>query len=162
MTSITRTANEQLIKRVTLAFLAQVILISIHHIYGGLIYEPTLRLSQPIFAAAEFLIVLSVLFWFRRTKSKVALTLFSVLIALVGVVQGLFHTLYGHTYKDLLFLIGIPAERVRHFFSPMLPNDFIYPPNHVFFEATGLLELATIYLLIIFTYRLIRNRQGAE
>ena len=160
MTLTTKTTTEQLIKQVTLAFLAQVTLTSIHHVYGGLIYDSTLRLAQPIFAGIEFLIVLGVLFWYRRTKSGVALTLFSVLIALVGVVQGLFHTIYGHAYKDILFLIGVPADRVRNFFLPVIPNDFIYPPNDVFFEATGLLELVTIYLISILTYRLIRNRRS--
>ena len=158
----TKTTTEQLIRRVTLAFLAQVTLTSIHHIYGGLIYDSTLRLSQPIFAGIEFLIVLGVLFWYRRTKSGVALTLFSVLMALIGVVQGLFHTLYGHAYKDILFLIGITADMVRNYFLPVIPNDFIYPPNNVFFEATGLLELVTIYLISIYTYRLIRSRQSEE
>ena len=158
MTFTTKATTEQLIKRVTLAFLAQVTLTSIHHVYGGLIYDSTLRLSQPIFAGIEFLIVLGVLSWYRRTKNGVALTSFSVLIVLIGVVQGLFHTIYGHAYKDILFLIGITADRVRNFFLPVIPNDFIYPPNDVFFEATGLLELVTIYLIIIYTYRLIRNR----
>ena len=162
MTLTSKTTTEQLIKYVVLAFVAQLALTSIHHVYGGIVYDSATRMSMPIFAAIELLIVLGILFWYRRTKSSVALTLFSVLIALVGVVQGLFHTLYGHAYKDVLFLIGIPVERVRHFFLPVRPNDFIYPPNDVFFEATGLLELVTIYLLITFTYRLIRNRQSAE
>jgi hypothetical protein len=162
MTLTTEATTEQLIKQVTLAFLAQVTLTSIHHVYGGVIYDSVLRLSQPIFASIEFLIVLGILFWYRRTKSRVALTLFSVLIGLIGIVQGLFHAIYGHVYKDILFLIGVKADMVRNFFFPVMPNDFIYPPNNIFFEATGLLELVTIYLITIFTYRLIRNNQSDE
>ena len=80
-------------------------------------------------------------------------------MTIVGVVQGLFHTLYGHVYKDILFLAGVTTDRVRNFFLPVIPNDFIYPPNSFFFEATGILELVTIYFIAVFTYRLFQNRQ---
>lgn len=87
--------------------------------------------------------------------------LFSAVAVLVGVVQGLFHGLYGHAYKDLLYLIGVPSDTVRNYFSPALPEDFVYPPNDWFFEATGLLQLITIFLIAFFTYRLIRNRKAS-
>ena len=159
MTLTNKTTTEQLIKSAILAFVAQLTLTSIHHVYGGIVYDSAARMSMPILVVIELLIVLGLLFWYKRTNSGFALTIFSVIMILVGVVQGLFHTLYGHAYKDLLFLIGVPADKVRNFFLPVMPNDFIYPPNDVFFEATGLLELVTIYLIFVFTYRLIRNRQ---
>lgn len=151
------TNNRAVNKRVGVAFIAQVALTSIHHVYGGLLYDSTFRLSMPIIAVVELPIVLGLLFWYRQNRSGVALVLFCIVAALVGVVLGLIHTLYGHLYKDILFLAGIPADTVRNFFLPVIPNDFIYPPNDLFFEATGVLELATICLIAIFTYRLIRN-----
>lgn len=154
---MTTSTHEQLIKRIQLAFIAQAALTSIHHVYGGLVYDSIFRLSMPIIAVLELLIVLGLLFWYRQNRNGIALALFSIVAALVGVVQGLFHTLYGHLYKDILFLAGVTADTVRNFFLPILPNDFIYPPNDIFFEATGVLELATIGLIAIFTYRLIQN-----
>ena len=115
-------------------------------------------MAQPIIAAIEFLMVLGLLVWYKGTGNRLALTLFSVVIALVGIVQGLFNTLYGHIYKDILFLAGVTSGQVRTFFLPILPNDFIYPPNNIFFEVTGVLELLTIGLIAFFTYRLIRSR----
>lgn len=162
MNLTTKTTTEQLIKQVMLAFLAQMTLTSIHHVYGGIVYDSVLRLSMPIFAAIELLIVLGLLYWYRRTKSGVPLSSFIVVVVIVGVVQGLFHAIYGHAYKDVLFLLGVKAENIRNFFLPVMPNDFIYPPNDVFFELTGLLELVTISLIIVFTYRLIRNRQSQQ
>ncbi len=153
----TTTAREQLIKRVRLAFIAQVALTSIHHVYGGIVYNSAFRLSVPIIAVAELLIVLGLLSWYRQSRRGVALALFSVIAALEGGVQGLFHTLYGHLYKDILFLAGVTADKVRDYFLPLLPSDFIYPPNDIFFEGTGLLELVTICLIGIFLYQLIQN-----
>lgn len=151
------TTSEQLIKQVGLAFTAQVALTSIHHVYGGLAYDSTFRPSMPIIAVIELAIVLSLLFWYGQSRSGIALGLFTLVAALVGVAQGLFHTLFGHIYKDILFIAGITTESVRNYFLPVTPNDFIYPPNDLFFEVTGVLELVTMSLIVIFTYRLIQN-----
>jgi len=160
MTSNTHT-TDKLIRHVSWAFFAQTLLTSIHHLYGGLAYDSTLRLSMPIFAVFELFVVLGLLFWYRRSNSRVVLTIFTAFMLLIGVVQGLFHTLYGHLYKDVLFLVGVSAENVRNFFLPVTPNDFIFPPNDLFFELTGLLELITIYFIIVLTYRIVRNRPKA-
>jgi hypothetical protein len=80
-----------------------------------------------------------------------------LLVALVGVVPGLFHTLYGHLYKELLFAAGVPPAAVRNYLFPVLPNDFIYPPNDIFFEATGVLELVTICFIAFLMYRLVKD-----
>lgn len=150
-------ARERLVKYLMWAFTAQILLTSFHHLYGGLMYESAARVAMPIFAFVELLIVLALLFRYRQSGSGIALVLYSVIATLVGVVQGAFHTLYGHLYKDVLFLVGVPAETVRDYFFPILPNDFHYPPNNLLFEATGLLELVTILLIALFTYRLIEN-----
>ncbi len=155
-----KTSTEQLIKQVGFAFVAQIALTSIHHVYGGLVYNSAMRMSISMVAGLELLIVLGFLFIYWRTRSGAALTLFSVVAALVGIVQGLFHTLYGHIYKDMLFLVGVSADDVRKFFLPVMPNDFIYPPNDLFFELTGVLELVTIYFIALFTFRLIRDWQS--
>jgi hypothetical protein len=150
-------SQEQLIKHIRLAFIAQVTLTSLHHVYGGLVYESTFRLSMPVIAVIELLIVLGLLAWYKVSENRAALALFTLMVVLVGVVQGLFHTLYGHLYKDLLFLAGVPRSAVLHYFAPLLPNDFIYPPNDLIFEITGVLELLTICFIMILTSRLIRS-----
>lgn len=159
---ISKANTNQLITWLAIIFTAQLSLASIHHVYGGLIYDSAARLSMPILAGMELLIVLGLLFWYRQTKNGSALALVSVFALLIGIVQGLFHTLYGHTYKDLLYLVGVPAERVRYFFLPVLPNDFVYPPNNLFFEVTGVLELVTISMIAILSYRLIRCHKQAK
>lgn len=155
-----QTNLDRWIRRLRYTFIAQTVTTSIHHVYGGLAYDSIVRLSMPILSAIELAIVLGLLTRYQRTHSRTVLILFSVVAGLVGVVQGLFHALYGHLYKDLLFIAGVPADSVRNYFFPLLPNDFIYPPNNLFFELTGLLELVTIGLIIFFLYRLIREMRS--
>lgn len=154
-----KATTEQLIKWVGLAIFAQFALTSVHHVYGGLIYEGSSRLSMPILFGIEMLITLGLLFWYRRTRSGVALALFSLVTALAYIVQGLLHSLYSHTYKDILFLAGVPAATVQEVFRPPMAGEFVYPPTDLFFEITGVVELITIYLIALFTYGLIRDRQ---
>jgi hypothetical protein len=112
---------------------------------------------MPIISVVELIIVLGMLSWYKTSRKGIALVLFVLTVVLIGVVQGLFHTLYGHLYKDILYLVGVKGDMVRNYFLPLLPNDFIYPPNDLFFEITGVLELATICLIVLFTYRLIQS-----
>lgn len=154
--------SDRSITRAAWAFIAQSILTSLHHVYGGLEYDSVLRLSMPLVAGTELLLVLGLLRLYRRSRRGLALAAFSVVAILVGVVQGLFHVLYGHVYKDLLFLVGVSADRIRDFFQPALPNDFIYPPNDWFFELTGLLQLGTVGLIVLATYRLAQTWRAEQ
>jgi hypothetical protein len=152
----TSTTNE-LTRRIAIAFGCQIALSSVHHIYGGFVYQSAFRLFMPFIAVGEWLVVMGLLSWYRRTRRSIALTLFSTAAALVGIVQGLVHVVYGHAYKNILFAAGIPRHSVTTFFRPLTPNDFVYPPNDIFFEGTGLLQLVTIALIARFTYCLLRK-----
>jgi hypothetical protein len=57
-------------------------------------------------------------------------------------------------YKDVLFLLDGPPT----LYYALNPNEH-YPPDDVFFEITGVLELVTGYLIALFTSRLIRDKQ---
>ena len=45
---------------------------------------------------------------------------------------------------------------------PVVPQDFVYPPNDVLFEITGVLKLVIIYVLVILLYRLIQEHQHSR
>ena len=70
------------------------------------------------------------------------------------ILSGLLHGGYAHTYKDILFLLDGPPE----LYYPLNPNEH-YPPDDLFFEITGVLEMVTAYLIALCTFRLFRNRQ---
>jgi hypothetical protein len=104
------------------------------------------------------LVALASLYRYKRSRSRAALATYSI-AAVVGwvILSGLVHGGYAHAYKDLLFLLDGPSA----LYYPLNPNEH-YPPDDLFFEITGVLELVTDYLIALFTLRLIRERQRRE
>jgi hypothetical protein len=149
-----KTTTRQLIDRAALAILAAYALTTIHHIYGGLVDGASNRLLVPIVMAIPLLVALGSLYRYKRSGSGVALASYSIAAVLGWVIlSGLVHGGYAHTYKDILFLLnGSPA-----LYYPLNPSEH-YPPDDIFFEITGVLELATGYLIALLTFRLIRDR----
>ena len=68
--------------------------------------------------------------------------------------SGLLHGGYAHAYKDVLYLLDGPPE----LYYPLNPDEH-YPPDDVFFEVTGVLEVVTACLVALCTYRLVRERR---
>jgi hypothetical protein len=153
-----KTTTRQLINGARLAILAAYALTSIHHIYGGLVDAAPNRLFVPIVMAIPMLVALGSLYRYKRTGSGVALASFSI-VAVLGwvILSGLLHGGYAHTYKDLLFLLDGPPA----LYYPLNPNEH-YPPDDVFFEITGVLEMVTAYFIALFALRLIRDRQQSD
>ena len=149
--------TKQLINRTALAILAAYALTTVHHIYGGLVDGAPNRLRVPIFMAIPSLLTLGSLYRYKRTGSGAALATSSTVAVLAWVVlSGLVHGAYAHTYKDILYLVDGPPE----LYYPLNPDEH-YPPDDIFFEITGVLEMVTGYFIALFTYRLIRD-QAAE
>lgn len=157
-----KTANKttgQLINSASLSILTLYAITTIHHIYGGLVDRDLKRLYVPIIALIPLLITQVALYQYKRTRSGVALASFSIVAVLWWVIiQGLLHGGYAHAYKDVLFLAGVPTSAAHMFYYPLNPAEH-YPPDHIFFEVTGVLELVTSYFVALFTLRLIRDRQ---
>jgi hypothetical protein len=149
--------TRQLINKAALAILAAYALTTIHHIYGGLVDRAPNRLRVPIFMAIPSLVALGSLYRYKQTGSRAALATSSTVAVLAWVfLSGLLHGGYAHAYKDVLFLVDGPPE----FYYPLNPDEH-YPPDDIFFEITGVLEMVTGYFVALFTYRLIRD-QAAE
>jgi hypothetical protein len=75
-------------------------------------------------------------------------------VASLVILSGLLHGGYAHAYKDILFIVGGPPE----LYFPLNPDEH-YPPDDIFFEITGVLDIVTAYFTALFTLRLIRDRQ---
>src|SRR5215208_6998334 len=105
--------------------------------------------------AIPSLITLGSLYRYKRTGSGPALATSSTVAVLAWVVlSGLVHGAYSHAYKDILFLLDGPPE----LYYPLNPDEH-YPPDDIFFEITGVLEMVTGFFIALYTYRLIRDRQ---
>jgi hypothetical protein len=145
----------QLINRAALAILAAYALTTVHHVYGGLVDHAPDRLLVPVIMAVPTLVALGALYQYRQTGSRTALAIFSTVAVLAWVVlSGLVHGAYAHAYKDVLFLVDGPPR----LYYPLNPQEH-FPPDDIFFEITGVLEVVTAYFVGLFTLRLIRDRR---
>jgi hypothetical protein len=154
------TTTRQFINRAALASLAAYAVTSIHHVYGGLFGRAPApnRLRVPIIMAPPLLIMLVSLYRYRRRGSWLALSSFSSVAMLFFVILlGLLHGGYAHAYKDILYLVAGPPQ----LYYSLNPDEH-YPPDDIFFEITGVLDMLTGYLVALSTVRLIRDRQQSD
>jgi hypothetical protein len=73
------------------------------------------------------------------------------------ILLGLLHGDYAHAYKDILYLVAGPPS----LYYSLNPNKH-YPPNDIFFEISGVLDMLTGYFVALSTVRLIRDRQQGD
>jgi hypothetical protein len=157
MTSLkptTTTTTTKLIQRAALAIGLAYALTTVHHIYGGLVDSAPNRLRVPIIMAIPSTVALGALYWYRRTGSRAALITAGTVGGLSWVaLSGLLHGGYAHAYKDIRFLLNGPST----LYFPLNPSEH-YPPDDLFFEITGVLEIGTAFFVASTLYRLIRDR----
>jgi hypothetical protein len=154
MTSPKPATTAKLIKRAALAIGLAYTLTTVHHIYGGLVDSAPNRLRIPIIMAIPSAVAIASLYRYRRTGSRAALITAGTVGSLAWVVlSGLLHGGYAHAYKDVHFLLNGPP-RLYH---PLNPSEH-YPPDDLFFEITGVLEIGTALLVAFSMYRLVRDR----
>jgi hypothetical protein len=146
-----------------LAALAALLLTTVHHVYGAYVYDtPWRNHVAHVSGLAGTVIVGSVLVLRRRpagVAGKVALGAFALTALAIPVVGiGLFEGGYNHVLKVTLYFGGASPETLRRLFPPPayeLPND-------VFFEVTGVLQLAAGIVTGHQLYRLLLNSREAR
>lgn len=157
------TKTTRLIWMTGIALVAEYAITAVHYAYGGVIYHSRERLIGAPIAGIPLLIALGLLYLYKRTRSGVALTLFSSITILFWVIIiGLFEGGYNHTVKNILFLAKGPSTTIHMLYRPTLSVEYIYPPNDVFFEITGVLTLVAASFPALFTYRLLRGRHDRK
>jgi hypothetical protein len=139
-----------LIGQAAVALLAAYALTTIHHVYGGLVDKAPNRLLVPIILAPFIVIAMVSLYLLQRSGNGIALITFGTVALLWTLLLGLLHGGYAHLYKDVLLLVGGPA---RLYYS-LNPGEH-YPPDNVFFEVTGALDLVAAAFVAATTLRLI-------
>ena len=160
MTSLqpTTTTTTKLIQRTALAIGLAYALTTVHHIYGGVVDAAPNRLRVPIIMAIPSTVALGSLYRYWRTGSRAALITAAAVGGLSWVaLSGVLHGGYAHAYKDILFLLNGPPT----LYFPLNPSEH-YPPDDLFFEITGVLEIGTALLVASTFYRLIRERYSSR
>lgn len=124
---------------------------TVHHLYGGLALDSPARLLVPLLMLLPFGAAVASLEWYRRAGWRVAARIYAGIALVFALVLGLVHSAYSHIYKDVLFVVRGPAE-----LYVLLNPDEHYPPDDVFFEITGVIELAAAIAVVVTAIRLLR------
>jgi hypothetical protein len=151
-------ATKKLTTRLAFALVSLYLITLVHHIYGGIADGIQARLMVPLIMAAPLLVTLGLLYLYRQSGSRTVLLLFTIIVILAFVILlGIVHSGYSHAYKDILYLLGGPSE----WYYRLNPDEH-YPPDDLFFEITGVLEIVPSYFIAFFTWQLIRTRHNDQ
>ncbi len=147
---------------------ATVLLItSVHHLYGAVVYNTPWRAHVAPIAAFFILVIASGLFLFERRPHAPGARMFfwaavgSILVVPVGLI-GLFEGGYNHLLKNILYFSGV-SQRVM---NSLFPAPKYEMPNNLFFEVTGIgtffAALPAAYYLCRLVTKRPRNRRDEE
>ena len=155
--------NQSGVSKITVYSVTLMIITSVHHAYGAVIYHTPWRLHVLILSM-PVLIVTVVFHRIMRNKEphlgSVPFWIFFLvtLIPSVGLI-GIYEGLYNHILKNLLFFGGANNNLLQQLF----PAPTYEMPNDVFFEITGIVQgiivLPLIVALVKFTGRLFKKNQ---
>lgn len=148
--TISKDMLKPLINRAALAILVAYALTTIHHIFGGVVDRAEDRLLIPGILAPLVVVAVVSLYLLRRSGSTAALVTFGIVTLLWVLLLGLFHGGYTHLYKDIVFLVDGPPS----LYYPLNPSEH-YPPDNVFFEVTGVLDVVASAFVAYTASRLI-------
>jgi hypothetical protein len=144
------------LKRTGLYSNALMVLTTIHHIYGAVIYS-TPWMLHVIFLSAPVLVVTIILeYLLKKYDNRFLFWLYSFVILVPSIsFIGLFEGIYNHILKDIMFYSGFSEETMLAMFPPPayeMPNDFL-------FEFTGVLQGIVCSVLMVVFYKFIRARR---
>lgn len=128
------------------------ILTSIHHIYGAIVYDTPWRLHILLFSVPVLAFN-----WITAGKKLTRRLLYSFLLVnliITTCLIGLFEGVYNHLIKDTLFYAGTSSDLMTTLFPP--PTYIM--PNNFFFEFTGVLQAITGILLVYHFIKVIRRK----
>lgn len=135
------------------------LLTSVHHIYGAIIYQTPWRYHVVIPSIVAILFISGMSFLFSK-RPDARLGALAFWLAIVSIIIfpilwiGLFEGGYNHHVKNALYFSGASMALMRRLF----PLPTYEMPNDVFFEVTGALQLFAVLPAIYYTYRLIRAK----
>jgi hypothetical protein len=142
---------KQEVTKVSRLSVALMVLTSIHHAYGAIIYKTPWRLHVLMISIP--VIIFTIIFYYRFLKKGIRtrsvffwVYLVLTLVASVALI-GLFEGVYNHLLKNALFYTGASHQTLNYLF----PAPTYEMPNDFWFELTGMLQgLVAIPLTVSF------------
>ncbi len=141
-------------QKVTLYSVLLMILTSIHHAYGAIVYHTPWRLHVLFLSVPVIILTLVLSRRLSRTSNNIwVFRLYWILTLVTSIILiGVFEGLYNHVLKNILFFAGFPAM------EKLYPPGAYEMPDNLFFEITGVLQGVVAVVLIIYFTRLIQNK----
>jgi hypothetical protein len=131
-----------------------------HHVYGGIVYASPARLFIALGMTGALALTLGLLMQCQVKQSQAALRTLTLIVALVWVAMlGFFEGGYNHAYKDALFLAGVPAARAAVLHPNIMGGEYVYPPDDLLFETSGVLQLVAALFLWASAHRFLVLRR---
>ncbi len=141
-----------MLKKLVLAFLVFLLLVVVHHLYGGyVLYRDNLELNLSYATVGVALLTLLLLWFYARQRSDAVLSLCQFLIiGGWGFGVGVYDGGYNHLVLNVLALNGASATlREAMFIRPV--------PGNIIFEATGLLQFILAIPLVAYMLRVVEE-----
>jgi len=127
------------------------VLTSVHHVYGGIIYHTPWRLHVLFLSVPVIIVTLIFDRLLRNKENNVLFWIYWFVILLASVLfMGMFEGIYNHVLKNILFFSGLSYEAMTSIFPPGMYEL----PNDVIFEMTGSLQGVIAIILIVYFIRL--------
>jgi hypothetical protein len=123
--------------KVTTYSVILMLLTSVHHVFGGIIYKTPWRfhvlfLSLPVIAATILLHVI-----LTNGENRIIFWLHWIVTLLTSILLiGFFEGIYNHILKNLFFLSHVPVKIVNKLYPPGIYEQ----PNNWFFELSGVMQ----------------------
>jgi hypothetical protein len=138
---------------------AVLVLTSIHHAYGAVVYATPWRHHATHVSAVTLAVLAAALLvgtrWRHTMAGAVARWTFVAVAAAVAVAAiGIYEGGYNHVAKNALYFGGTPDAVMQRLFPP--PTYEM--PNDVFFEATGILQFPLALIAARHLRSLVRGR----
>lgn len=137
--------------RVTTLSIGLMVLTSIHHLYGSILYNTPWR-AHVLFLSVPVIVVNLIadrIVQKREDGSKTILFWANWLITGLFSVSaiGLYEGIYNHVLKNIFFFSGLSDEAM----SKLFPPSVYEMPNDALFEATGIAQgFITAFLIVSF------------
>jgi hypothetical protein len=133
------------------------ILTSIHHIYGAVIYHTPWR-YHAVYVAIVVILFTTILDQLQKRAAASIQSIFfylnmSIIFLVSGVLIGGFEGIYNHLIKNIMFFGGFDSQIMMALFPPPkyeMPNDFV-------FELTGVFQAFLAIALGIEIYKILRG-----
>ncbi len=148
------TFNQKL-RKVTVYSVLLMVLTSIHHVWGAIIYHTPWRLHVLLLSIPVASLTLLLGYFCSKTTPPKWIFLCYCLITLLASILliGVFEGIYNHILKNCFFFAGLSIDVMKKLY----PEGTYEMPDNLIFELTGVLQGVVAIPLIRYFIQLLRS-----